>query len=77
MKIQLSDRELAKITRAIKGRGGFQTLLRRIQKQIQGNILEASDADVERLIRYSFEYGRGGFQEQAKTAADSGTRRGR
>ena len=74
MKIQLSDRELAKITRPIKGKGGFQTLLRRIQKQIQGNVLEASDADVEKLIRYSFEYGQGGFQEQAKTAADSGTR---
>ena len=74
MKIQLSDRELAKITKPIKGQGGFQTLLRRIQKQVHGNVLEASETDIEKLIRYSFEYGHGGFQERAKTAADSGTR---
>ncbi len=74
MKIQLTDRELAKILKPVKGQGGFQALLRRIQKQVQGNVLEASDADIEKLIRYSFEYGQGGFQEQAKTAADRGTK---
>lgn len=74
MKIQLSDRELARVLRPVKGKGGFQSLLRRIQKNVHGNVLDASDADVEKLIRYSFEYGQGGFQEQAKTAADSGTK---
>ena len=33
----------------------------------------ANGADVKKLIQYSFELGRGGFQERAKTAADSGT----
>lgn len=61
---------------AHEGAGWLQTPLRRIQKQIQGNILDAADADVERLIRYSFEYGQGGLLEQAKAVADSGTRRG-
>ena len=27
-----------------------------MQKQIQGNVLEASPPDVEQLIRYSFDY---------------------
>ena len=43
MKIQLTDRQLAKIMRPVKGKGGFQTLLRRIQKQVSGNILTASN----------------------------------
>ena len=74
MNIQLTDRQLAKISKPVKGRGGFQSLLRKIQKQIQGDVLEASEADVERLIHYSFDYGQGGFQEQPKTAAGSGTK---
>lgn len=73
MKIQLTDRQVAKIMRPVKGKGGFQTLLRRIQKQVSGNILTASNEDIERLIHYSFDYGHGGFQEQAKEAADGGT----
>jgi len=74
MKIQLNDRELARIQQPVKGRGGFQTLLRRIQKNINGNTLDASVSDIEKLVRYSFEYGQGGFQEQVKTAAVPRTR---
>lgn len=74
MKIQLSDREVAKLMKPVKGRGGFQSTIRRVQKNIKGNILEASVADVERLVKYAFEYGPGGFQEQAKAVADGGTR---
>ena len=74
VKIQLTDRQLAKISKPVKGTGGFQSLLRKIQKQIQGDVLEASEVDVERLIHYSFDYEQGEFQEQAKTAADSGTK---
>jgi hypothetical protein len=67
MKITLSDADLAKLQRPIKGRGGFQSLLRRLQKQIKGHMLTASPDDVEKLVRYSFEYGRGGFQDQMKS----------
>jgi hypothetical protein len=69
MKIELSNLEVARISKPVKGRGGFQSLLRRIQNQIHGNILEASDGDIEKLVRYSFHYGQGGFQEQVKATA--------
>lgn len=69
MKIQLSTAELSRISRPVRGRGGFQSLLRKLQKQLDGDILEVSETDLERLLRYSFEYGQGGFQERTKPTA--------
>ena len=70
MKIQLSLAEVARYTRPIRGQGGFQTLLRRIAKQITDNgVLTISEGDLEKLIRYSFAYGQGGFQERTKPTA--------
>jgi hypothetical protein len=66
MKFTLSASEIAKLQRPIKGKGGFQVLLRRLQRQIDGNTLTASPDDIEKLVRYSFEYGTGGFQERTK-----------
>jgi hypothetical protein len=57
MKIQLSSVELTRINRAVRGRGGFQSLLRKLQRQLHGDMLEISEPDVERLLRYSFDYG--------------------
>ena len=68
--IQLSPREVAKYTRPVRGQGGFQTLLRRISRQINpSGVLTISDSDLEKLIRYSFQYGQGGFQERTKPTA--------
>ena len=70
MKIQLSPAEVARYTRQVNGQGGFQTLLRRISKQISSDgVLEVGESDLEKLIRYSFEYGQGGFQERTKPTA--------
>ena len=69
MKIQLSPAELNRIRRPVRGQGGFQSLLRKLQKQLDGDLLEVSEADLERLVRYSFEYGQGGFQERTKPTA--------
>jgi hypothetical protein len=69
MKIQLSAAELSRISRPVRGQGGFQSLLRKLQKQLDGNLLEVSEADLERLVRYSFAYGQGGFQERTKPTA--------
>ena len=69
MKIQLSSAELRRIDRPVRGQGGFQSLLRKLQKQLDGDLLEVSEVDLERLLRYSFEYGQGGFQERTKPTA--------
>jgi hypothetical protein len=70
MKIQLTPGEIARYEQPVRGRGGFQTLLRRISKQISPTgVLEVSEGDLEKLLRYSFQYGQGGFQERTKPAA--------
>ena len=70
MKIQLTPREVEQYQRPVRGQGGFQVLLRRIAKSISTErVLEISEADLEKLIRYSFSYGQGGFQERTKPTA--------
>lgn len=62
--IRLSPSELESLRRPIVGAGGFQTLLRKLRKQVdlQTRILRVTSADHEKMIRYKAEYGPGGFQ---------------
>jgi hypothetical protein len=70
MKIQLTPAEIARYQKPVRGRGGFQTLLRRIVKNISmDGVLDISESDLEKLVRYSFQYGVGGFQERTKPTA--------
>jgi hypothetical protein len=70
MKIQLSSSEVRRYRKPVAGKGGFQTLLRRIAKSINPDgILDVSQADLEKLLRHSFAYGQGGFQERTKPTA--------
>jgi hypothetical protein len=54
------------LRKPIRGRGGFQSLLRKLQHQLDGRHLEVSRADLSRLRRYASGYGGGGFQGRAK-----------
>jgi hypothetical protein len=70
VKVQLTLSEVERYKTPVKGQGGFQMLLRRIAKNIDDDgVLEVSETDLEKLIRYSFEYGQGGFQERSKPTA--------
>lgn len=60
--IALTDEQLVRLKRPLKGSGGWQSLLRNIQKRINGTNLELSVRDVCRILRYSKDYGEGGFQ---------------
>ena len=71
MRIQLTADEAERFRRPINGQGGFQSLLRRIQPRIDPttNVLDISEADLETLVRYSFDYGTGGFQGRTEPTA--------
>ena len=70
MRIQLTPAEVRKYQKPVRGQGGFQALLRRIVRRIDPTgAVDVSDADLEKLVRYSFEYGQGGFQERTKPTA--------
>ncbi len=66
--IDLSTTHATALRKPIRGRGGFQSLLRRLQNQLDGRHLDVSTVDVERLRRYSAAYGGGGFQGRTKGA---------
>ena len=63
-KVLLADHDRNRLSRPIRGRGGFQSLLRRIAGGIDPStgVLEISEADAGRVIRYCAKYGDGGFQ---------------
>ena len=68
MSIDLSPTTATTLRKPIRGRGGFQSLLRRLQGQLDGRHLDVSPVDAERLRRYSAAYGGGGFQRRTKGA---------
>lgn len=67
--IVLTAAEVRKYQRPVRGHGGFQSLLRRLQKQIVDNVLTLSDDDLRKLWRNSWKYGEGGFQERTRPTA--------
>jgi hypothetical protein len=59
----LSEDELGLLRRDIKGGGGFQDLMRSLrQRSAISGTLNLTDADLEKIQRYAFEYGDGGFE---------------
>ena len=63
-RIQVSESDFAPLDRPVRGEGGFQNLLRRIRAGYDPvmRTLEISAPDAERVMRYSADYGGGGFQ---------------
>jgi hypothetical protein len=64
VEIELDHLALARLLRPVNGQGGFQQLLRKLQSQLNGSILTINADDAEKLERYSYSYGLGGFQDR-------------
>ena len=69
MEFQLSAVSVARLMRPVRGRGGFQSLLRRLQPRVHGSVLAIEPADLEKLLRYTHAYGGGGFQDRTRSPA--------
>jgi hypothetical protein len=53
------------LARPVRGSGGFQTLLRSVQKaRRSGNTILIDEELAERIRRYVVDYGSGGFQSR-------------
>lgn len=67
---RLNRDEMAELDIRLAGDGGFQTLLRRLQVNLDRETGEItlSDADVGRIKRYIVGYGQGGFQDRLARA---------
>ena len=63
-RIRVNAWDFVPLDRPVRGEGGFQNLLRRIRAGYDPatGTLEISAPDAERVMRYSADYGGGGFQ---------------
>lgn len=57
------------LAKPVVGKGGYQTLMRRLQKQTVDGVLTVSVRDMEMILRYILSYGGGGFQNRLASAA--------
>ena len=54
---------------AVEGRGGLQSLQKRLQEQLaQGNVVSLDNASLGQLIRYMTRYGEGSFETRLRRA---------
>lgn len=72
--IPLTRREAELVRRPVVGRGGYQSLLRRLQLGLHGHSLSISNQDLDALTRAVASKRRGGFQQRAEAVV--GPKRG-
>lgn len=77
MEVQLNREDLQLLMRPVAGQGGWQSLLRKLQKQIDGNTLTLTEDDSRRILRYILSYGSGGWQDRLAAIAGAPARRPR
>ena len=63
----LPTRAVEALRRPVVGQGGFQSLLRHLQKRLEGNELTLSPDLIAKIVRYVRDYGGGGFQGRLDT----------
>jgi hypothetical protein len=63
--IELSSEEAEPLKIPVSGDGGWQDLVRKLKSNLtQENKITLTPKDVERILRYNYLYGQGGFQKQ-------------
>jgi hypothetical protein len=62
MTVVLTDDELGRLLKPVMGVGGWQGLLRKLQRQLQAPVLTLTPQDRVRIRRYRDKYGSGGWQ---------------
>lgn len=60
--VELTPAQVNFLQRPLRGEGGYQTLLARLQNNLEGHVLRLTRTDCERIVRYATRYGAGGFQ---------------
>ena len=64
MRIHLSDDDLDQLMRPVRGQGGWQSLVKRLQRRVEGNAIELSEEDQQGILHYLLSYGTGGWQDR-------------
>lgn len=61
----LNDDEAGALRKPVRGKGGFQSLMRRLQGQYRAGTSELliEDEDIEQIQHYAFDYAQGGWED--------------
>lgn len=71
IRVTLPPAAIAKLQRPVNGEGGFQSLLRMLQRRVErGNELVLTPELAARIARYVQRYGDGGFQGRLDAVLD-------
>ncbi len=68
--ISITEDIRADILKDVAGDGGFQELMRRLQRGLNGLSLQIDDEDMEKIRRYAEDYKEGGFEDRLKPLLD-------
>ncbi|QOI42989.1 hypothetical protein Lepto782_12460 [Leptospira interrogans serovar Canicola] len=68
--IDISPAIIAELNKPVIGRGGWQSLLRKLKKNISGNQLILDVVTTAQIARYFSKYGQGGFEDRLKPIID-------
>lgn len=62
IQVLLTQEEVELLMKPVRGKGGFQSLLRSLQREVRGKVLMLKPLLAARVVRYRAKYGSGGFQ---------------
>lgn len=68
IEVELSPSDLEELMRPVAGKGGWQALLRKLQRQVNGTTLRLNEKDSAQLVHYILNYGSGGWQDRLAAA---------
>ena len=68
--IELTQAQTRLLKRPIEGSGGWQSLLRLLQRRLEGQDLSLTPGEIARILRYKTRYGQGGFQDRLAGVID-------
>jgi len=60
--VALTNDEREVLSKENTGRGGFQGLFVKLQQKMEGRLVPITPDDLERIQRYAFDYGNGGWE---------------
>lgn len=66
MRVKLDQEAIKAIETLVNGQGGHQTLLLKLKGQFDCPYLSYDEEDYEKLKRYAYSYGQGGYQSRFK-----------
>jgi hypothetical protein len=63
--IHLTQDEADPLRKPVHGSGGLQSLIKKLQPKLNNdNTIELTSSDIEKILRYTSNYGSGGFQSR-------------